>query len=313
MSRLEKMVGAQSDTAVIFFNAIKAVEKDKKEILVFVEGYDDPFFYSHMLYENFNPSSIEFIICKGKRKVYNTAENIDKHQSLRRSKCLFFVDKDLSDLIGEKYDINIPCTQYYSIESYLIDESCFAMIWNELFQFKSERPLFSEVLEIYQNQLRIFNGYMHNIMSYILYYRRNGIRIVLNDIFLSDFYYFENLNIKEKTRGAFLRKIEENNRERIKNVSIPNEEELNKLTSQLLEIDNRSYIRGKYHMWFIRNFIKSLQKYYENHNVFKLTSKEDYNEKYIMRFLGDKIKKPLYMKEYIVCRCQLDDGMNNNY
>jgi hypothetical protein len=94
-------------------------------IHIFHEGKDDPSFYSNYLERGrLKRQRVYYYLFNNKKGVYFHYEKIN-WLKFKKNRLLFFVDKDLDDILEIKYphDQNIFVTKYYTIENYLISYS----------------------------------------------------------------------------------------------------------------------------------------------------------------------------------------------
>jgi Protein of unknown function (DUF4435) len=160
--------------AVAVFRFEKETPQSPDSVYAFVEGDEDPFFYTNFLHR-FSDNIYSFP-CGGKGGVYEAREKM-ANRGEYLGKALFFVDKDLSDIIPEKsygQAVNVYTTDYYSIENELVSEGMLSKIWAELLHFRGERPDFNSVhQENFVEELQRFYDLALPIMAWLVYMRRN--------------------------------------------------------------------------------------------------------------------------------------------
>src|SRR4051812_4442004 len=104
-------------------------------VFVFVEGFDhDPYFYGRVCDPVLNTLELKYEIVAGwrlqdyggKQVLLNFFQYLSTTNCLlstfngKRVLCLFFVDKDLDDILNEKIPSqHVVYTRYYSVENYL--------------------------------------------------------------------------------------------------------------------------------------------------------------------------------------------------
>ena len=113
---------------------LQQYRKFDNSLHIFLEGKDDPSFYSNYLdrYRK-KKQKIYFYRAKNKNSVYSNYRKINWN-IYTKNRVLFFVDKDFRDILNETYpiDSNIFETKYYSIENYLVSKSMFSRCLREL-------------------------------------------------------------------------------------------------------------------------------------------------------------------------------------
>ncbi|HEY6284112.1 MAG TPA: DUF4435 domain-containing protein, partial [Ktedonobacteraceae bacterium] len=175
--------------------------KFPRDVHAFFEGQDDVSFSTNFL-RGFasNPKSIHPYRCGNKRGVYEAHSKVKN--IWQQGRVLFFVDKDLSDILNEDWECasNIYVTDYYSIENYLVSEDTLFRVWTELFHFMNVTLDFSEIhLEKFREELERFYQFVLPITAWIVYLRRKGKRPNVNNISFPKFFYFGNDLTLEKS------------------------------------------------------------------------------------------------------------------
>lgn len=227
-----------------------------------VEGKSDPSFYRGFIEANLpNDWSVKLIPANGKRKVIQAFGCFDWAR-FERSRICFFVDRDLSDFIGEhKYnEDNIYTTDCYSIENEIVNFNTFCRITDEVFNIKLE-PSENKILSnLFERSLSEFKEAMVPIMSQIILWRRAGEIVYLNKFEPKDLFYFKDgfllLKPEYQSREARLNLISEK-------LGIPSSSVLDIITAEN-EFRNsegvEKYVRGKYLLWFMVEIIQELQR-----------------------------------------------------
>jgi len=174
---------------------------------------------------------------------------------------LFFVDKDFSDFLSENYPKagNIYVTDFYSIENYLVSEDMLIRVWNEIIRFPNTSIDTSVIIQKFQVQLARFYNFVLPITAWIVYLRRKGIQPNINNVNFSRIFYFnEDLVIGKKEEIGLRGEIER--LERTCGVVTPKGflSHLGSLTKEFVELEPKTYIRGKFELWFFVKFIEKL-------------------------------------------------------
>src|SRR5437016_2126039 len=141
-----------------YLQFILTKQKSPKEVHAFFEGHPDSSFYTNFLLRFIsNPELLHSYKCGNKKGVYDAYQKIRANKMLNK-KVVFFVDKDLSDVLDESYPVatNIYVTDYYSIENYLVTEDMLLRVWNELFRFSNVEIDFRQTREKFQIELKRF-------------------------------------------------------------------------------------------------------------------------------------------------------------
>lgn len=186
----------------------------------------------------------------------------------QQGRVLFFVDKDLSDILNEDWECasNIYVTDYYSIENYLVSEDTPFRVWTELFHFMNVTLDFSEIhLEKFREELERFYQFVLPITAWIVYLRRKGKRPNVNNISFPKFFYFGNDLTLEKSEE--LKQLGEVKLlELICGEETPAgwPEESHPIMDELSALTPKTYIKGKLELCFFVRFVEKLQRVVDN-------------------------------------------------
>lgn len=252
----------ESPTAAYHQFLLKA-PKFPRDIHAFFEGQDDASFYTNFLHRFTSiPNAIHPYRCGNKRGVYETHGKVQ--QMRRQERAVFFVDKDLSDILNEDWESaqDIYVTDYYSIENYLISEDMLYRVWTELFHFKNVTLDFSEIhIEKFREELERFYRYVLPITAWIVYLRRKEKHPNVNNISFQRFFYFGNDLTLEKSEE--LKQLGEIRLlEQICGEETPAGwlEESHTIIGELSALTPKTYIKGKLELCFFVRFVEKLRR-----------------------------------------------------
>ena len=260
---------------------------------IFVEGDNDSSFYRNFFIpyrEKFN--TLKFYDCGGKHQVYETRHKImarkDPPVWSNTMVLLYFVDKDLSDLLQEDHPIgtDIFVTDYYSVENYLVSEEMLEIIWTDLFNFYgNSEPEFPPVREKFQEELQRFYDYIRPVMIWIIHHKKNRVRFRFHDIKLHELF--------EVNESLELRCIEGD----VQSLIAKLDRSCNLMTTtqcleeekDILELNPKTYIRGKFEVWFFLQFLKALEKSIKDMGIEIRVQQGLLKEKVIVQSLGPRL------------------------
>ncbi|HEY0738661.1 MAG TPA: DUF4435 domain-containing protein [Herpetosiphonaceae bacterium] len=299
MSFLDTLRNARSSAATCYQQFVNDNPRFSNHVLAFFEGHDDPSFYYTFLRTYIDdPKKIHVYKCGNKNQVYTTYSKIVQRNDIQNI-VLFFVDKDLSDILNEQYVVapNIYVTEYYSIENYLVSEEMFVAVFVETFQFAYNSGLvdFMPFYIIFQRELKRFYGYLLPIMAWIIFLKRNGYRPTLNDIDLSQVFVF-NEELVLETRESVKKDGEIaiiGRKCGVSNVVIPSAS-IDAIIAELTLLDPKKYIRGKFELWFFVKYIEKLIDIFGKmqHLTGKVNVKTRISESTAVAFLGPRLRVP---------------------
>lgn len=252
----------ESPTAAYLQFLLKA-SKFPRDIHAFFEGQDDASFYTNFLHRfASNPKGIHPYRCGNKRGVYEAHSKV--HQMHRQERVVFFVDKDLSDILNEDWESaqDIYVTDYYSIENYLVSEDMLYRVWTELFHFKNVTLDFSDIhLEKFREELERFYQYILPITAWIVYLRRKEKRPNVNNISFSRFFYFANdLTLEKSEELKLLGEVKL--LEQLCGEVTPAGwlEESRIIMGELSTLVPKAYIKGKLELCFFVKFVEKMRR-----------------------------------------------------
>ena len=276
----------------------------KKTLHVFVEGDGDSSFYRNFL-QPYAPSfdQCHFHDCRGKPKVYQTREMIrnkrDRPDWSHTMVLLYFVDKDLSDILEDDYPVasDVFVTDYYSVENYLVSEEMLRIVLEDIFNFHgNHRPMLEPICQNFNRELGRFYEYARTIMAWGIYHKldRSGIE-------------FEDIKIRRlidiRVRDGQLklvRKVQDQSRdlyETLDNMcgvetSVTRGELENEVNSLLKGQHPKAYIRGKFEVEFFLMFLEALRDYFTRRNVSVKVRHGLLGRNVIVHTLGPKVSPP---------------------
>lgn len=299
MTFLDKLNAARDSAISAYHVFLLKYSETNNDIHAFFEGYEDSSFYTHVIRRIAGTDrKIHPYQCGSKKNVYDAFQSVSA-KAHKNSVILFFVDKDLADILGEVYidAPNIYTTDYYSIENYLVSEEMLEIVWQDIFRFKESTINFEVIKEQYNKEYAKFCALMVSIMAWIVYMRKSNQKLNLNNASLSRLYEINNnmfLEISEeaKDRGEIpLLEI-------MCNTTTPNEfwKTHEETKSKLQMLKPKVYIRGKFELWFFIGFIKRLAELLRSMDV---KSKTQLSEGNAVEFLGPRTIPPQSLIDFL--------------
>jgi hypothetical protein len=226
-------------------------------VFAFVEGDPDAAFYRTYI-QSFveNPGQIFVYNCGSKAKVYETYDSVVTHipDCVR---VLFFVDKDLDDVIGQVWptDPRIFVTEFYSIENYLVCSALVERFFTDFVKINRVDFELTRVVGLFDEQLRIFHRLLLSTMAWIVVMRRAGSRVILADVRMEALFEFGDQGVKRKKHRqaiAYLSRVTQT-------ASQPGVwREVRRACRELRRLSPKRYIRGKFETWWVLKFIRKI-------------------------------------------------------
>jgi hypothetical protein len=226
-------------------------------IHAFFEGHDDVAFFSHFIDRFVPPESRVYVYrCEGKARVYEAFVQITGRLPTIRS-VLFFVDKDLDDVLGTAWptDPRIFVTDTYSVENYLVSLAVLQRLYRDAVRVTN--VTFDEDLLAthFERELQKFHKRISTLMAWVLVSRRLGDKPNLSNIDLSQIFAMtQDCELRAKCRARLelmCRATGVAQRPNIGRQILPVARELSRLAP-------KRFVRGKFEAWFFVAFWKSL-------------------------------------------------------
>lgn len=257
MSFLDLLEKAGKEPAAMRIKFLLEYKHKGKTLHFFFEGADDQSFYTNFI-DNILPDNYNkyYYNCGGKDKVLINYQDIN-WASYSKHRVLFFIDKDLDDLLNipQPADINIFITKYYSIENYIVNQYMYERFLREICNVIDE-SIIQEMKDKFELQLAIYYNLIRRLSAWIAFCRKNKYELNLNDLDISKIYTIDNsFNIKRiipKTYKSIFDFI---------CLSIGNKYySLSEIKKYLIDLDllseEKLCIRGKYELHYMFTFCK---------------------------------------------------------
>ncbi len=253
----DHLVSARERTNVVLLKLMHQYKKNENKLYLIVEGNDDYAYYKCVM-ARYPKNNYEILVASGKKNVLRTHSNLD-WKEYSENHILFFVDRDLSDILQEPVPtaINVYVTDSYSIENYLFNEHT---LFIALELFEGIRELSQDeknyISKLYYEARIEHEKIFLQIMAWILYWLENGLNPSLNNLNDKKLYVIRQgilkLNQEYNNQSLFI-KIHE-----ICGVDFS----CNDITLQIKKLKSYGspdrFIRGKYIQAFFVEFVKSI-------------------------------------------------------
>lgn len=258
MSFLEHLKEQRRSPVSVFHQYLLLAAHRESAIFLFFEGPDDQSFFLSAFRRIFDGAQeIVCLVCNGKRGVLETRAKIAERASTA-SRRLYFVDKDVDDFVGcpSPNSRDVYCTEFYSIENYLVSSEMFGIVWSDFFKLPAVDHRKEVALEKFESEYAKFVGSVKTIMGWIIERRRSGQKVRLRDFSLDTcFFLDEDLSFKRKTGGlgAMRRSCSDP-------VGVTEWRRVRRVCSELRRVEAKTYIRGKFDLWFFLKFVTRLDE-----------------------------------------------------
>jgi hypothetical protein len=187
VSFTETLRRARASRVAVLHEFWTQYDPNQARIHAFFEGHDDIAFARPHI-ERLMPIGARLYPyrCDGKGLVMEAFTEItNRHPDIRD--VLFFVDKDLDDVLGTPWptDPRIYVTDFYSIENYLVSPACFIKLYRSTVRLTGVNFDEATIATHFEANLNRFEKKMISVMAWILVARRAGKRPNLNNLRMS--------------------------------------------------------------------------------------------------------------------------------
>ena len=260
MSLIEVLRSARAQPITVIHEFKLFYDPGRLQVHAFVEGQADKAFYSHFVTPRLSVDTrLHVYDCRGKAAVLETMQRLTSDYP-HAQKLLFFVDKDLDDYLGQSVAFSrLFCTNVYSIENYLIDSKAVLRWFEENWHLRGVSFNLGPVQREFARSLRKFTRLSLPIMAWVLAHRRLGHRPNLSCV---DFGRFVNCNLD----GSVSRLLPKTNRltylDGVSQVETTREvvREIRRCMTILSTTEAMIWLRGKFALWFLQQFMKVVEK-----------------------------------------------------
>lgn len=155
-------------------------------VQMFIEGRDEPF-YRYAI-ARLDPSrKINPYRCGNKQGVYDILEKLTRLGKIT-SDCVFFVDKDHSDILKEVLPQNerLYATDNYSIENYLITDEMFCCWYQDFVRLNNIQFNISILERKFNEEYKRFVRFVRPLAAWVIAARRKSLRVNTANICLEN-------------------------------------------------------------------------------------------------------------------------------
>ncbi|MDH2591939.1 DUF4435 domain-containing protein [Acinetobacter nosocomialis] len=279
IDRVQSMLDALEDDSVAFKSFMKKFGENSQRFFIFFEGEDDINYYNISLNSKLGvfKTNWDYIVSYGRNNVEKIIQTLENHtrEEYRLSNFIGFIDKDYHDNPPSSDRIYItPC---YSIENFYTNDIFIRDILIHKFKFADEdQPLHLSDYKVCFNQYAILLEQFINIIkdldilirtNRLMYENKiTDLKINARDLNLDNIIYISLDEVKLRKEQSFFEfiNIDESKFE-------SNFLEQAKLFYQNKKSNELSYfIRGKFMLYFIHNFIFRLKEASQNRELKKI-------------------------------------------
>lgn len=257
MTFTDLLRNARSSRVAMSHKFLTNYDPNSERVYAFVEGDADEAFYRAQIQKHVSDQRLIYTYnCEGKAGVAEAYADVVK----RYPKCervLFFMDKDVDDIVGVQWptDPRIFVTDCYSIENYVVNKGALSRYFKDYVKVRKVDVDLDTVLERFDADLDHFHKMMLPVMAWIVIMRRNGCRVILQDV----------------DPGEMFQIVDDGNRRKPKRCLItyllrvtqaqgpsPTWRHIRTTCGELKRLPAKAYVRGKFEAWWFVEFGKRI-------------------------------------------------------
>lgn len=267
---------ARSPHAVFHQFMLLMGKSTPESFFLFFEGSEDPAFFIGFILSRLNGREYHELVCNGRQGVIKVNE-LCSRDGRAFDRTLYFIDKDHCDLMNptEVLPNRMFQTDCYSFENYIVCKQSFRRFWTERLHLHSDDPRLDSYHELYERLHQSFLKRMHILMAIILIGRGIDKRLVaklnLNNVKMEKV-----LSIDMDAGRVRWVPSGGNNFLAASNmtasgIAVRGDAIRSVVRKYLRSHEPKSYVRGKYELWFFVRFLSQITKKLSDRNLANTT------------------------------------------
>lgn len=226
------------------------------DVYAFFESTDDATFYRQPITQEISSGGrLRTYLCGNKASVWFHYQFAAQEGKLRNA--LFFVDKDLDDLSGSAYPVvpRVFVTQWYAIENYICDVSALRAVMSEIIFIDEESQAYADAISQFTKGLQNLSVALRPLFAEVIELRRRNVEVVLNNFgsSLAKCFLLDDLELVPQPNWQDV----------FRDVAKYSKEDCDRAAvaicyREISGLDNRSWLRGKFAMWYFLEFVEQL-------------------------------------------------------
>lgn len=259
MSFTDLLRNSRTSRVSVLHKFLTSYDPSTKRVYGFVEGEPDQSFYRlHIQQQAVDQKDVYIYNCEGKKGVYPLcADVLARYPDCKR--VLFFVDKDLDDIIGEyrPTDPRVFTTDCYSIENYLVCRETIQRYFEDFVKIRRIEINVDAVLNDFDQHLSAFHRILLPVMAWIVVLRRRGSRPNLTDVRLDALFKVSDAGISKLSRRSRLAYLM-----RVAQVEPCGSvwRQVRATCRELQRKPPKTYVRGKFEAWWFVEFARRVSE-----------------------------------------------------
>lgn len=243
--------------------SLQISRENLKCYFLFLEGHEDLSFYMNFIAPRLSGRQPIHFTCFGRTEVIKVSELVNNDErSLGRA--LFFIDKDHTDIYpanDEGLANNIFQTSVYSVENYIVCKDVFSRFWTERLHLSVADDRYEIYLDKFIKTHKSFIKRMRLITALILIGRGiNGekSKLNLNNVNLDNLFKIDIENSSCHYKKGALSSFKTASDFALRHAQPKGKELIKTYREHLARRDPKTYLRGKYELWFFCKFLNAI-------------------------------------------------------
>jgi len=228
------------------------------DLYLFVEGWLDLSFYLHFVRQYWaGRGQVHGFNCRGKDNVIEMIPRV--RPTLDHVwRALFFIDKDVDDFCGcaPAPDQYLYQTECYAIENFIVSPASISIIWTDLIGMPATDQTLTKVLTHFDRVQGDFCRAMREVMGWVIHLRREGHKVVLNDVSIQKVVKLDKECVASLESGWQDHIIAASNTK--VSASSINAGAVRMVIGEISTRDPKTFIRGKFEIWFFAEFVRRM-------------------------------------------------------
>lgn len=231
----------------------------------FFEGSEDPAFYIGFLLKRLDGREYHEFVCNGRQGALKVNE-LCSRDGRATDRVMYFIDKDHCDIMNpeESLPSRVFQTDCYSFENYLVCKQSFRRFWSERLRLHSGDPRYEAYLSLFERVHVSFMSRMHILMAIVLLGRgidnRPVAKLNLNNVNLERVISLDLTAGKVRWASNGGKNFLASSNMTASGITVRGDAIRSVLRSHLRGRDVKSFVRGKYELWFFVRFLSLITR-----------------------------------------------------
>lgn len=262
MTQAENLRAERESRTVAYTLFLEEYNKHKPICYGFVEGKDDPSYYQCHI-DNYLPAGYKIrLFPTGRKECVKQTYDLFDWRSFDKKRIVFFMDRDLSDIIRDPHiinDSNVYITDQYSIENDIICSDTLEAVLRQLLGFaETPQNQIDTVIRLFEIAREKFDSIMLPVMANVIFWKKGGVLTAnYRNVKINHIVSVQNgCLVILKTEEEIIRLIYKQSGLEL---ALYNKEDVNNICREIVTKGCiRSIIRGKYLATFFIEFCNSV-------------------------------------------------------